>query len=132
MNTFLLILKILGILVSGASVIGSERLKKFELKLRFFLDYKNLDQHFEQLTGMILFPLFENNFSFQIGTMSSFFNISSWLREKYFNLISFLQPNIEWRPKNKHLNILVSLFIIALRLTLYPLFVVLVFIFLGA
>jgi hypothetical protein len=43
MVTFLLVLKVLGMVLSGASIIGSRRLKEFEAKLRVALQWQNID-----------------------------------------------------------------------------------------
>jgi len=49
MTTILLALKILGITISGASIIGSERLKKIEAKFRILLHWDNIDNSFNRI-----------------------------------------------------------------------------------
>jgi hypothetical protein len=57
MNIFLLGLKILGIVISGASIIGVERLKIAENKIRNFLEKKNIDILFNKTYRLLIHPI---------------------------------------------------------------------------
>jgi hypothetical protein len=54
MTTFLLILKIFGIIVSGASVIGSQRLKNFENKIRELIKWDIINSYFDKIRISLL------------------------------------------------------------------------------
>lgn len=120
-STFLLILKILGIVISGASAIGSERLKNIETRLRTFSDKKNINLLSKKIHGSFLYSAISK----QITIVEKFrdiqipLSIDSSLYSRYRKWIDHLETKISLKLKPNH-----SVF----GLILYAIFLLVVYI----
>ena len=59
MAKFLLVMKVLGIVLSGASIIGSQRLNRFETQLRVALEWQSIDAALDKIKALLVQPIID-------------------------------------------------------------------------